>query len=193
LKQNGIYSAPVRGKDGIIGLLDMLDILTFATMKFSTINLAAWDSYRQMDEFTSKRVGDLIGISGRNEWKPISYNAPLTQVLQILSDPNIHRVPVVNERNDVVGIITQSLIVNFINSNRGRLGKSFLNEKVGDCFLRTKVHTVNSEEFLIEAFRKIFENNITAVAVVDREGKFIGAISPSDLKVNSHSSFTQQF
>lgn len=46
-----------------------------------------------------------------------------------------------------------------------------------------KVITVNENIPTIQSFRTIAENNVTAVAVVNNEGKLVGNLSASDLKV----------
>jgi len=184
LNKNGIYSAPLFSSKSneILGMVDMLDLVTFCTVKFSVVSLSAWESERQMDEFANHKVSDLYDISGRNVWRPVSQKANLQEVIELLSKPNVHRLPIVDDAENVVGIITQSQVVSWLYHNKYMLGNTAMVEKVGDCFLRTEVHGVNQGEFLIEAFKKIWEKNVSAVAVLDNNGKFVGAVSATDLK-----------
>jgi len=168
-----------------VGIIDILDILTFAYTKFAKVSLLAQDSYDQMEAFNKQRIGDLMNISGRNDWHFIAYNKPLSDLLSLLSNPHIHRVSVVNEQNDIVGFITQSKILQFFYKYRDQLEPSLsklLNTKVVDSKINTSVVSVNMSSFMIEAFRLIWEKSVTGIAVVDDTGKLVATVSASDLK-----------
>jgi len=190
MKKNKISSLPIkksvpRADNQIIGIIDLLDIVTYAYTKFAKVSLLAQESYEQMEQFNAKRVGDLLNISGRNYFHTIQYSKPLSDLLSLFTNPNIHRVSVINEQNDIVGFITQSKILRFLHSQQGKLDSSvtkLLQTKVKDCMPITLVVSVNMNCFMIEAYRLIWDNAVTGVAVVDDEGKLVGNVSASDLK-----------
>jgi len=96
-------------------------------------------------------------------------------------DTTLHRVPVINETGEFVGLLSQSSIVKFIYNYiqlfdiRHTVGEL----KLGYC----DVHSVESETIAKTAFEKIRSCGVTGIAVVDKEGKLTGCLSLSDLRV----------
>lgn len=138
----------------------------------------AWESEQQMSEFNNKKIKvlstpfdshqiqDLINISGRNFWHKIQYNKPLDELLSILSNSNIHRVFVVNEVDDIVGMVTQTSILNFINSHPLQPSLQHLyNEPVTKWIKSgTNPQTINMREFVIKAYEEIWDKQVTGIA-----------------------------
>jgi len=179
MRNHCIISLPVlseKGPSHFDGIIDVLDLITFCSTKFSTVSLLAEESYRQMEEFATKPVKDLLDISGRNKWVAVSYKDPISKLLQLLS--TTHRVAVLDEENNFVGLITQSKFVDFIWKNQGMFKQHF-NQKVIN--LQKPVETINMKVFVIEAFKQIWEKEISGLAVLNDEGKLMANISASDL------------
>lgn len=94
----------------------------------------------------------------------------------------VHRVPVVNEKGEVVNILSQSSLITFLNHSCANLAefKSTLKE----LHLGSKpVISVHKDVPAIEAFRLMDKKKISGVAVVDTDGKLVGNTSASDLKL----------
>jgi CBS domain-containing protein len=188
LKDNNISSVPVKdtGTSQFVGCIDILDIVTFVYTKFAKVSLLAQESYQQMEDFANQKVGDILNISGRNHFHSIPYNLPLSDLLSKLTNPNIHRIAVTNESLDIVGFITQSKILEFFYQNRKNLEpslKKLLQENVDSWIMaQGPVQTISMKEFMIEACRKIWESQVTGIAVVDDDGKLVANVSASDLK-----------
>jgi len=177
IKNNKISSLPVQGKKGnFLGIVDILDLITFCTAKFSSVSLLASDSFRQMDEFAKNPIKDIMDISGRNAWIYISYNSSLNELMRLLS--KVHRVAVIDEAGDVIGLITQSRMVEFLYKRRNDW-TDVMKEKVHK--LEKNVETINMKEFVIEAFKRIWDKEVTGLAVVNNDGKLVANISASDL------------
>jgi len=187
MKDKNISSLPVRDDNGqLASTIDVLDIVTFVYTKFAKVSLLAQESFQQMEEFANQRVWNLTNISGRNDFHTIRYDKPLQDVISMLTNPHIHRVAVVNEQKDIVGFISQSALIDFFYKNKDRLEpglKKFLDEKLESWITSSgPVQVIHMQEFLIEAFRRIWENQISGIGVVDDEGRLVANISASDLK-----------
>jgi CBS domain-containing protein len=50
---------------------------------------------------------------------------------------------------------------------------------------RGPVVTINMKHFMIDAFKLIWDNEVSGVGVVDDNGKLVANISASDLKVST--------
>jgi len=184
LTENNISSAPVIGPKGkYIGFVDLLDLLTFVAIKMGLPKPDFLSSKRAVKEFLAKPVGDIINVSGRNEVISVQSTTPLQDVIEILSKPDVHRVPIVNEGGDYVGIITQSDIVRYFNDNQEKLAPK-LEQKVKNIWNigTKKVQTMEHNKFVIDALVKLEESRISGIAIVDDEGKIVGNLSASDLK-----------
>jgi len=178
MKTNRIISVPVQNqKTGeFLGICDMLDLVTFCTAKFSSVSLLAEDSYRQMEEFAEKPVKHILHASGRNSLANISSKAPLNDLMIFLSKS--HRVAVVNEKKEVIGMLTQSKLLEFLWKRKSDYS-DVMQEKLNK--FQKPVESINMKKFVIEAFTKIWEKEVTGLAVVDDDGKLVGNISATDL------------
>jgi CBS domain-containing protein len=180
LKDSKIISLPVRNaKNTLVGMLDVLDLITLCVTKFSKVSIMAYDSWQQMEEFAEKKVKDLLNISGRNNWCSVDYKAPLVTLTSFLSKPNFHRIVVLNEVKDVVGIISQSKLVEVLYNKRESLSDKL--KITAKELARSPVESIDMNKFVIDAFRKIWDQQVTGIAVVDEQGKLVGNISASDL------------
>jgi len=185
LGKNRIISAPAKNEHNqLSGIIDMLDLITLCVTKFSKVSLLAMESWQQMEEFAQKQVKDVLNISGRNPDLSISYKAPLSELLLKLSQPNAHRVAVYNEVKDVVGLITQSRVVNVLFERREELKSRFTGTQASQIASRP-VESINMNQFVIDAFKQIWDKQVTGIAVVDDTGKLVGNISATDL-VRTH-------
>jgi len=183
LGENKISSVPILGKSGCTGVVDMLDLLTYAGTKMGYSPLDPVSSKRAVKEFLAKTMKDLINVSGRNEFISVKQNAPFYDVIKLLSKPDIHRVAIVNKSNEFVGIITQSDLIRYIKENQQQLG-SKMNKKIKDLWKlgEKKVESIHCDKFVIDALVRLETSRVSGIAVVDNHGKIVGNISASDLK-----------
>jgi len=189
LKEHKISSLPVveRKGDTPVGTIDILDLVTFAVTKFAIVSTLAQESYDAMQQFNKQQIGALMNISGRDQWHQVSYKKPLSDLLSMLSNPHIHRVAVVNEMSDIVGFVSQSKIIQFFHKQQDKLEpslKKLLQDTIEHWLPKDRhpVVTINMKHFMIDAFKLIWENEVSGVGVVDDNGKLVANISASDLK-----------
>jgi CBS domain-containing protein len=189
MKKYAITSLPIRDSKTrrFIGIIDVLDIVTFAITKFATVHLQAYESYQQMESFAKTKASVIHNISGRNQWVTIHERKPFAALVQMLSDPHTHRVGVINDRMEVVDLVSQSAVVRFFYACRAGLDepfKRFLEQKVDEWthIHHKRLYTINMNEHVYDAFRKIWDLQVSGLAVLDDNGKLVANISASDIK-----------
>lgn len=187
LKKSKISSAPVIDKKGeVLGIIDMLDLTAFCSIKFGTRVQFGPDDFpeRQMQEFLDTPVKELFDLSGRNEWHSLPENSSLLRLIETLSQPNVHRVAITdNNSKGLLAVVSRSNVVDFLYENR-KLVEEKLTEKVSQFCLGNYFHVegVPYNDLLIEGFRTIWEKKVCGVAVLDNSGTLIGCLSANDLK-----------
>lgn len=76
-----------------VGSVDVLDLVTYCVKQMGRGTLIDDDAF-----FKQTPVGNIVNISGRNRWTPIDRRAPLRILLDTLSLPDVHRVPIVDNK-----------------------------------------------------------------------------------------------
>jgi CBS domain-containing protein len=118
LDKGGILGVPViDGKRRVIGIVTETDLIKhFTTLKApSSVNLLGGIVYldniqdfnKQLKEHCAETVKDLM-------FKPtitVTENTTLLEILNIMSDNQITRLPVVNSKKQLTGIITRTDVV----------------------------------------------------------------------------------
>jgi len=183
-----ISSVPILDSTASVsGWVDIIDIVVYTTTKFAKVSTLATESFRQMEEYASKTVKDLEGLSGRDQMSAavVAPETKLLAVVELLSQPNCHRVVIKSPSKDVLGLITQSRMLEFLYEYRHLVGE-MMHKTIRNAFAlelkSQQLVTIGEHEFVIAALHKIWENNITGVAVVNEKGKLTANFSASDLK-----------
>lgn len=160
----------------------MLDILAFASKELEDSNPVTQS--KRVGDFAMRNARDILNFSGRNPWNDLSYKARFSELLDLLSETSAHRVAITNEQIDVIGLITQSRIIRFFFNNKDKF-QDRVNRTVEQAFgkIEKPVLTVHLNEFVINALKKMKENRVSGLAIVDDKGKLVGNISAGDLKV----------
>jgi len=122
-------------------------------------------------------------LSGRNKFLPVFDNEPLTKATEFLSRSDVHRVPVLNKSRELLDIVSQSTIVEFMQKHPAEL-KAGLSKTLEELGLAHKpVVAVRDNESALNTFRLLNQKCLSGVAVVDKDGKIVGNTSASDLKL----------
>ena len=113
----------------------------------------------------------------------IAFDAPITEVIELMREKNLKRVPVVHG-DKVVGMITHGDIQKVSPTKATTLSIFELNyllakTKVSDAMTK-EVVTVSPDALLEEAAVLMRENKISTLAVV-KENKLVGIITESDI------------
>jgi acetoin utilization protein AcuB len=113
----------------------------------------------------------------------IAFDAPVTEVIELMREKNLKRVPVVHGEK-VVGMITQGDIQKVSPTKATTLSIFEINyllskTKVSDAMTK-EVITISPDALLEEAAVLMRDNKISTLAVV-RDGKLVGIITESDI------------
>ncbi len=117
----------------------------------------------------------------------------LEEIVRLLSERRISGLPVVNEGNHVVGIVTEADILSMAGMKRGHTFKDVLRHFIGEPLpghkagdraeeiMTSHVITVTPDTSVSEAARILDERKIKRLPVVDDDGKLVGIISRADI------------
>jgi CBS-domain-containing membrane protein len=132
----------------------------------------------------------------------VSPEEKIEQVASILTEKRIHGVPVVDDKNRLIGIITETdffikdcfnfhlpSYIDFIKNTKFSGGLGYLEKQkikkivkaIAKDIMSTKCITVSSEDGLDKLLALIKENDLHTIPVVDSSGKVEGIIARSDL------------
>jgi CBS-domain-containing membrane protein len=107
----------------------------------------------------------------------------LDSVCLLLSDPYIHRVPVLDEDGKIVNIISQSSIIQVLSQKCTKEGDVDIDVPLSQHpeIGSKPVLTVNKNESVINTFRLLEKKNLSGVALVDEKGRLVGSTTGKDL------------
>jgi CBS domain-containing protein len=109
----------------------------------------------------------------------------LFSVVELFAKHQVHRVPVIDFQGRVSNLLTQSSVVSYLAAHIDKLG-SIHHQTVGALMLGHKdVITIGVNARAIDAFKVMTDRGISAVGVVDEEGKLVGNISVRDIRVRN--------
>lgn len=171
----------------VVGMCDILDIVKFV------ISVAPDDIQLKADELRSleisgramawKELGEVVNSSGRDPYIPVYEENPFSMVVEIFAN-GIHRTPLVNKENKVIGMCSQSSVLALLadNLHMGEL-KQVGERQISDLGLGVSpVTSVKEEETVLTALHKLDAKAYSALAVVDSTGKLSGNFSASDMR-----------
>lgn len=183
LSKAKISSAPVMEGKKMIGIADLLDLVTFTCSKLGAKDIDYYTSKKQAEQFFSTQIKDIPSISEQKVFHKVDEKAPISEVVKRLSQPNIKRVCVTHEGHDGP-LVTQSRLIEYLHINKEKLHlRQRLQHKIEDVFkLQGDVETIHMNKFVIEAFNIISEKKVSGIAVVNDSGELIANISIGDIK-----------
>eukprot|EP01125_Pyxidicula_operculata_P020712 TRINITY_DN772_c0_g1_i1.p1 TRINITY_DN772_c0_g1~~TRINITY_DN772_c0_g1_i1.p1 ORF type:complete len:330 (+),score=79.13 TRINITY_DN772_c0_g1_i1:132-1121(+) len=178
-----ILSVPIYDQERrkYIGFLDVLDILHFFLKELTESELS--DGFDALKErFSKKKCKDIRNISESNAYRPVENSAPLNSAIDLMLQYHVRRVPIINSEGDLVSILTQSRLLQHLAEEVQKF--SFCQSSVEELKLGYKtVTSVTSDTPVKDAYEMMLSQNISGVAVVDSNGKLVGSLSVTDLRV----------
>jgi CBS domain-containing protein len=184
LSNKNISSAPVVNQNtkNVIGSIDLLDLVSFTCANFPCGDNLDICTFEIQEKALSKRISDILNVSGRNAWKTVSYTTSLEDSTALLSQRDCHRIGITNEAGDLVGLVTQSKMVDFLSHHKDLFGE-IMTKKVSEIWKKSeKVVSINVHKCIINALNTIVEKNVSGVAVVNDLDELVGNISAGDIK-----------
>jgi len=183
LIEERILSLPVylgRGKYG--SSVDIIDIVHYVLNAASDEDVRAG---RLDGVLNAKTCEEIANISGRNAFLPVEQEMPLARAIELMSKKkkNAHRISVIDAGGELLHILTQSQVLRFLYQNLDQF-PDIKNKSVADLHLvKRDVLTVTPNDQVKSAFEKMLTNHVSALAIVNEEGKPIGNFSATDLKL----------
>ena len=115
----------------------------------------------------------------------IGPNQSVSEAIDLMSENNLHRLPVVDGVGKLVGLVTEGLIASNTPNNTSTLSVFELNYllnklTIGEIMIKDVV-TIGKEALLEEAAMLMRKNDIGCLPVVDEEGTLEGIITHNDI------------
>jgi len=191
LVENKVSSLPIYSpsKHRYVGFIDYLDLLTHVQNELTAHELNS-SSKTLVDtladpKFCNTTVETVAGRSKHpHPYLPVDQNAPLVRAIEIMLKNRTPRVPVIDADGNLVTILTESGIVQFLRRNLHQLKEA--HQTVADLRLtNTAIHPVPVGEKARAAFSTMYDLGLVSVPIVDdkEHNSLVGNISASDLKV----------
>jgi CBS domain-containing protein len=180
-----ILSVPVFSKtqQSEYFILSMTGIMNYLLQHFSEEDFKSKDmpTLLQKRESMNVPVSKLKGTDGYEAAVCSNWDEKLIDTIRKMVQFKAHRILIFGNDKKLINIITQSRVLKLIDCGIGSLQKA--QRTIAELNLGNKsVISVPMTAMTIEAFRLMKENNISAVAVVDEQGRLAGNISNSDIK-----------
>jgi len=188
LVRNHVLSAPVW--DGAAskwtGMVDLLDLLAVVVECFDQEVLEQYGIEYIIEQhlrFVSKTAKDVENLSKTNPLVTVRRGASLYDVMTAMQQQMVHRVAIVDENNQIVELVTQSSVIQYLNCALSQLGPGVF-MPCGDSFCwEGEVLEVDQDAPAISAFISMSAMKMSAVAVVDSEQRFFSVLSARDIKL----------
>lgn len=186
LAENNIFCVPVEDKGKIIGLIDMVDIVSYVVeVAGKTEGSGESAAYlRKVEEahLKSERNDHVAGLSKKNRYCPVTAGTSVLDAMKVMTDNHVQRLPVVSVDFQLRNFVTQSAIIQFLQKHIDELG-DFVDKSLAQLGFRPKdIISISVNRPTIDAFRLISEKKITGIPVMDTDGTMITNISCSDLR-----------
>ncbi len=103
----------------------------------------------------------------------------IEEVIGALTDANISGAPVINEKNELLGVISEGDCLKALMSEKYHNHPS-TGQRVKDCMVSKVIH-VAPELDLFDVAKMFLELRVRRFPVLDKDGKVIGQISQKDV------------
>jgi len=180
-----VLSLPVvDDENDVIGFVDWLDILAFVVTLDKEMTNFGYDEVMQHSKFTSKKVRDIVNLSGRDTIIKVASNASMWTLLNAMIDfGELHRVPVVTPTGEFKGLIAQSDVMAWIQPYLEENDLGLRTVRDFQLGVKNEVYSVSFKAPARDAFTLMKEKQVSAVAVLDSYNRLYGNMSATDLRV----------
>jgi 5'-AMP-activated protein kinase regulatory gamma subunit len=185
LGDNKIYCAPVVSGNKVIGMIDLVDIVAFIVEIFDDQKLLQRGFYAKIAGekiWNSEHASEISNLSQKNPLIAVKQSISLKEALHVMNEMGCRRLLVEGNDNQLIGILSQSTILEFLHKHLDSLpnGKKTIKElNLGSDV----VVSVRDEDRIIDAFKLMSKYRITSVAIVLSDGKLLSNVSAKDLRV----------
>jgi 5'-AMP-activated protein kinase regulatory gamma subunit len=195
LNEKKILSAPVIdfSCNKFSGFIDMLDIMIGLLAAFPAVQEDEDIDYKYLQlteqagrDFLATKVEDVVALSRKYRQDESTFvTVELTAPVKVLArhfNEGLHRVAITDSKFNVVNTVSQSDLVAFLAKNTHVLANK-LNKTITQLRLGTEgVVSVRPDKKTVAVLQSLVLNRISAVPVVDNDGKLVANFSVSDLR-----------
>jgi len=174
LREKHFQAIPIQDSTnatGFFGFCDVLDLVASLVSSCKDINSNSFQ------HFISQTVADVSNKSHKDEFISLSPDATLLDVLHKFAT-GVHRVALSPEGGAISLVISQFDLIRFASENFDKIAVASTTIKEAKL-AKEWVLTSRKNERTLSAFKKMNENSVSAIAIVDEEDKFVANFSAS--------------
>jgi len=171
------------------GFLDIRDLVSFIVFVYDEQKV---EDNSRLQELIKHGVGQfkmlttdgvtVSYLSRRHRFRTVHENDPLLKVTDLLAEPDIHRVPSVDDSGKIVNIISQTSVIKLLADKCTSVLNDDDKVSIGELQMGTHpVLSVNQNESVINTLRIMDVKNKSGIAIVDAEGRLVGTTTGKDL------------
>nr|CAD7455535.1 unnamed protein product [Timema tahoe]CAD7592412.1 unnamed protein product [Timema genevievae] len=182
LVYNGVRAAPLwdSSQQAFVGMLTITDFIKILQMYYTSPSV-------KMDELEEHKLDTWRNVL-KKQVKPlvsISPDASLYDAIRTLIHNRIHRLPVIEpDTGNVLYILTHKRILRFLFLYINDLPKpSYMNKTLREVQIGTydDIETAFEETSIILALKKFVERRVSALPIVDTEGRLVDIYAKFDV------------
>eukprot|EP01104_Vermistella_antarctica_P020542 TRINITY_DN8828_c0_g1_i1.p1 TRINITY_DN8828_c0_g1~~TRINITY_DN8828_c0_g1_i1.p1 ORF type:complete len:310 (-),score=90.32 TRINITY_DN8828_c0_g1_i1:65-961(-) len=167
------------------GCVDILDIISSLVAVENELN----NLIKNAATFSHKEVHTVMNSTERNLFSTIPSTSSVADLLKIFVK-GARGAGVTNESGEVFQVATQFDVLTFLARHEAELTEALGSKTVKKTGLvKEWVLFVRTKEHALDAFRKMSENGVSAVAVVQPDQSLVANFSASDLRGLTESTF----
>jgi len=179
-------------KPGVWGFVDVLDIMSCVleiTTESRDITKESVQNLKWEGQcFIRQMTGMLVNISRSNPFQTVTLDATLMDVVNILAE-EVHRVGV-TDGGRLINVVSQSDIVSFLTTHGVYIGSS-IGKPIAQAGLPPLgVVSVGDDLNIVDCLKFMVEHKLSAVPVVDKNGRMVANFSATDLLGLNESNFS---
>jgi len=148
-----------------------------------------FEKLQKMGNFVETVVGksnttaaDVGSFTGRNAWHPVKWTDSIYAVLEVFATTKVRRVPVVGDNGQVQHVITRSDLVDWTLENLGHYPELKTCPLFKLASAKKDAYTLPLSARAADAFRLMALHNVSAIGVIDGEGKVVCNVKLTDVK-----------
>jgi len=183
----------------IVGFIDLLDIVWYTLWSFGAWREEStsaekvleskehFSTFLTLERFRNATVLDCMGRPGfgtRSAAHHVFKGFSLFHVFESMARLSTHRVAICNSERKVTGVITQSMIISLLDQHLDKLGSLATNHTVQELLpgLFDELKQIDENQLALSAFKKMVQDNVSGIAVVNAAGELVDTISVRDLR-----------
>ncbi|XP_059086010.1 5'-AMP-activated protein kinase subunit gamma-1-like isoform X7 [Tigriopus californicus] len=181
LVYNGVRAAPLwdSKKQKFVGMLTITDFIRILQMYYKSATV----EMEELEEHELETWRSALHDAKELIW--IDPDASLFEAIRTLIQNKIHRLPVIDPlTGNVLYILTHKRLLRFLFLYIHDLPKpSYFNQSIGDLDIGTYtgIEVAHNETAIIDALNKFVQKRISALPIVDTEGKLIDIYAKFDV------------